>query len=78
MIIKTKFNPGDTFFALDNGKIKEHTVDFLSVMSASVKAEDKTNSVSYYPVDIPSYGSTPFKEGQMFASKSKLLKDIQS
>jgi len=80
MNITTLLNPGETFFAIENGKIKEHTVDMVSAMSPSSKAVDKTITVRYYPVtESGSYiSSKTFDEKEVYKTKELLLKGIQS
>lgn len=77
MKIETKLNHGDSFFALDKGKIKEHVVSFISATTSS--DVDKPVRVAYFPVGgTGSYTSTTFEESDVFKTKDELLKHIQS
>jgi len=76
MKIETKLNQGDTFFALNEGKISQHTVNYLSIMTSSDKKTPVR--ISYYPVSDKTYLSLNFEEKDVFATKEELLKYIQS
>lgn len=77
MKLVTKFNIGDPFFTIDNGKIIANTVNFLSVtVSVSGSEEIVKTDISYFPT-VRMF-ATSCKEEQMFKTKRLLLKSLQS
>ena len=74
MKLTTKFNCGDKFFALDGGKILEHTVRHFITSTSKYGEDAQKTDVSYFPVDKAK--ELAFQENQMFKSRRALLKSL--
>lgn len=72
MKIETKFNVGDKFVAIKDGKAQDMVVQSIMV----VAYEDRTN-ITYYPKTEGGYSSgNSFEEKLCFKSKEELIKSL--